>query len=58
MSGAAAIPNRPHREPRHGGGHPERAPDNGGIAPKHVITSYGFWIFLLSDIVMFSAFFA
>jgi cytochrome o ubiquinol oxidase subunit III len=30
----------------------------GGPAPKSVVTSYGFWIFLLSDIVMFSAFFA
>jgi cytochrome o ubiquinol oxidase subunit 3 len=30
----------------------------GGPAPKSVIVSYGFWIFLLSDIVMFSAFFA
>ena len=26
--------------------------------PKPIITSYGFWIFLLSDIVMFSALFA
>ena len=25
---------------------------------KHVVVAYGFWIFLLSDIVMFSAFFA
>jgi cytochrome o ubiquinol oxidase subunit 3 len=30
----------------------------GGPAPKSVVVSYGFWIFLLSDIVMFSAFFA
>jgi cytochrome o ubiquinol oxidase subunit III len=30
----------------------------GGIAPKRIIVSYGFWIFLLSDIIMFSAFFA
>jgi cytochrome o ubiquinol oxidase subunit III len=27
-------------------------------ASKRIITGYGFWIFLLSDIVMFSAFFA
>ena len=26
--------------------------------PKRIIVGYGFWIFLLSDIVMFSAFFA
>ena len=29
-----------------------------GPAPKLVIVGYGFWIFLLSDIIMFSAFFA
>jgi cytochrome o ubiquinol oxidase subunit III len=29
-----------------------------GPAPKRVIAGYGFWIFLLSDIVMFSALFA
>src|SRR4249920_3751870 len=28
------------------------------IASKRVISAYGFWIFLLSDIIMFSAFFA
>ncbi|MGH6839186.1 MAG: cytochrome o ubiquinol oxidase subunit III [Methylocella sp.] len=29
-----------------------------GLASKRIVTAYGFWIFLLSDIVMFSAFFA
>lgn len=29
-----------------------------GPAPKRVVTGFGFWIFLLSDIVMFSCFFA
>ena len=29
-----------------------------GPAPKRIVVTYGFWIFLLSDIVMFSAFFA
>jgi len=28
------------------------------VAAKRVVVGYGFWIFLLSDIVMFSAFFA
>ena len=44
----------------HGGGREDSAPGRGegGPAPKHVITAYGFWIFLLSDIIMFSAFFA
>lgn len=30
----------------------------GGLVSKRIITGYGFWIFLLSDIIMFSAFFA
>ena len=30
----------------------------GGLMSKRIIVGYGFWIFLLSDIVMFSAFFA
>ena len=29
-----------------------------GPAPKRIVTGYGFWLFLLSDIVMFSCFFA
>ncbi|HEY7663349.1 MAG TPA: cytochrome c oxidase subunit 3 [Xanthobacteraceae bacterium] len=37
----------------HATGHGE-----GGPASRRVIVGYGFWIFLLSDIVMFSAFFA
>jgi cytochrome o ubiquinol oxidase subunit III len=28
------------------------------LVSKHIIVGYGFWIFLLSDIIMFSAFFA
>ena len=38
----------------------ENAPGRGGGGPasKRIIVGYGFWIFLLSDIVMFSAFFA
>jgi cytochrome o ubiquinol oxidase subunit 3 len=34
--------------------HAERA----NLASKRIIVGYGFWIFLLSDIIMFSAFFA
>jgi cytochrome o ubiquinol oxidase subunit 3 len=30
----------------------------GDLASKRIVVGYGFWIFLLSDIVMFSAFFA
>ena len=29
-----------------------------GPAPKRIVTGYGFWIFILSDMIMFSAFFA
>jgi cytochrome o ubiquinol oxidase subunit 3 len=32
--------------------------DEAGPAPKRNVVAYGFWIFLLSDIVMFSALFA
>ena len=42
------------------GGHrgADPADRDGGPAPKHIVTAYGFWIFLLSDFVMFSAFYA
>jgi cytochrome o ubiquinol oxidase subunit 3 len=58
---AAARRNDPHHL-----GHYWRSPDRQhtlehaerGLASKRIITGYGFWIFLLSDIVMFSAFFA
>lgn len=30
----------------------------GGPAPKRIVVGYGFWIFLLSDVIMFSSFFA
>ncbi|MDE2062118.1 MAG: cytochrome (ubi)quinol oxidase subunit III [Bradyrhizobium sp.] len=43
-----------HGDPYHlHGGRPQEGP-----APKRIVTGYGFWIFLLSDIVMFSCFFA
>lgn len=32
--------------------------EHSGPAPRRIVTAYGFWIFLLSDIVMFSCFFA
>lgn len=52
----------PHRVGHRG--HGPRAPIPGtghgktGPANKRIIVGYGFWIFLLSDIVMFSCFFA
>jgi cytochrome o ubiquinol oxidase subunit III len=30
----------------------------GGPAPKRTVVAYGFWIFILSDMIMFSALFA
>ena len=35
-----------------------RGRGGGGPAPKRIVIAYGFWIFILSDIVMFSALFA
>ena len=69
MSTSPAIPHgRPERPKRpvdpyhlgHGHGADSEATGHGegGPASKRIITGYGFWIFLLSDIVMFSAFFA
>lgn len=37
---------------------PARGRDLGGVAPKRIIVGYGFWLFLVSDIIMFAAFFA
>jgi cytochrome o ubiquinol oxidase subunit 3 len=58
LDSIAAFPD-PYRIGR-GRSESSRAPGRGegGPAPKRVFVAYGFWIFLLSDIVMFSAFFA
>jgi cytochrome o ubiquinol oxidase subunit 3 len=53
MSATAADPHHPsHIGPASTGS------GRDGQASKRIIAGYGFWIFLLSDIVMFSAFFA
>lgn len=55
---------RAGRDPYHIGHGPETGvPEftghgGGGPAPKRIVVGYGFWIFILSDVVMFSAFFA
>jgi cytochrome o ubiquinol oxidase subunit I len=36
----------------------EPADRYGGPPPKRIVTAFGFWVFLLSDFVMFSAFYA
>src|ERR1700731_3625991 len=38
--------------------HVQGAIVHSGPATKRVVTGYGFWIFILSDMIMFSAFFA
>jgi cytochrome o ubiquinol oxidase subunit 3 len=53
----APVPFDPYRLGR-GGESDARGHGGGGPASKRVVVAYGFWIFLLSDIVMFSAFFA
>ena len=68
MSAAAAspsIPLRPRADPNHlghaPGGHGEsRATGHGtgGPSSKRIIVGYGFWIFILSDIIVFAALFA
>jgi cytochrome o ubiquinol oxidase subunit III len=56
----------PHSDPyqlgrQHGNmadGLPVPSHGAGGPASKRIVVGYGFWIFLLSDIIMFAAFFA
>ena len=51
-----------HTASRHGDphrlGHGEVPSSERGPASKSIVVAYGFWIFLLSDFVMFSGFFA
>jgi cytochrome o ubiquinol oxidase subunit 3 len=63
MSGARAAAGfeDPDRAgPAGGSGQHQPAAERaaGGLLSKRIVVGYGFWIFLLSDIVMFSAFFA
>lgn len=44
-----AAPGAPPEATGHGGG---------GPAPKRIVVGYGFWIFLLSDVIIFASFFA
>jgi cytochrome o ubiquinol oxidase subunit 3 len=48
----------PHDDPHQLRGLEPSGTAHGGPAPKRIVTGYGFWIFILSDMVMFSAFFA
>jgi cytochrome o ubiquinol oxidase subunit 3 len=53
VADVAALPHDPYRLRRAANEREEAGP-----ASKRIIAGYGFWLFLLSDIVMFSAFFA
>lgn len=68
MSASEALP-RPHRREMdpyrlghghggHGGHDFPTGHGEGGPAPRNVVVAYGFWIFILSDIIMFATFFA
>ncbi len=54
MTAAAA----PRRKVVRGGGEPAAVRHLGGLAPKKIVTGYGFWLFLVSDIILFAGFFA
>jgi cytochrome o ubiquinol oxidase subunit 1 len=45
-------------EPVEPGAHDESDGGHKGPAPRRITTGYGFWIFLLSDFIMFSGFYA
>jgi len=53
----ASLP-RSNADPHQLRGMQRAAQSHRGPAPKRIVTGYGFWIFLLSDIVMFASFFA
>ncbi len=55
---AHAATAQAHGDPHHLGGLADAEAEHDGPARKRIVTGYGFWIFLLSDIVMFSCFFA
>jgi cytochrome o ubiquinol oxidase subunit 3 len=52
VSGARSVHGDPHKLGRDGDA------SEGGPAPKRIVVAYGFWIFLLSDFIMFAGFFA
>ena len=58
MAGSADVDDRNRRPRARDPHHIGLVVEHPGPAPKRIVTAYGFWIFLLSDIVMFSCFFA
>ncbi len=57
MSAAAGVGD-PLRLGRGGVGSGVAGRGSGGPASRRVVVAYGFWVYLLSDIILFSAFFA
>ena len=57
MSAAAAREGDPHQV-GHGATNEATGHGEGGPASKRIVVAYGFWIFLLSDFIMFTGFFA
>lgn len=57
-SGAATMDGDPHKVGHDQGTHHARGHGSGGPSDKRIVVAYGFWLFILSDIVMFSALFA
>jgi cytochrome o ubiquinol oxidase subunit 3 len=59
---SAALPA--HEDAGHGGHHASsrasaaKGHGEGGPADRRIIVGYGFWVFLLSDVIMFASFFA
>jgi len=65
MTPPVAATTRPHDPHQLGRGHKHGEPHGhatghgeGGPASKRISTAYGFWIFLLSDFIIFAGFFA
>ena len=63
LAAARRRPRDPHNLGHHshghgGGGNEPTGHGEGGPASKRIVVAYGFWIYLLSDIIMFSGFFA
>jgi cytochrome o ubiquinol oxidase subunit III len=59
VADSAALPDEPRRFGRSGGDSGGAVSlVEGGPASKRIVVGYGFWIFLLSDFVLFSCFFA
>ena len=60
MTSTVLPANEEPQHPRHGAGRASAAKGHGegGPADRRIIVGYGFWIFLLSDVIMFASLFA